>query len=150
VETFPSNNITESTTRVISQSFEVHAELSPGNSQPSLRNQSCWYAHPGCNPGYRFERRLELPDPPARIQGHVWVILQSFGRDSSRVHANPGLRPGLRSARVAQIRFEKCLGSATALSFLSSRAKPRDLRFRGPLLETRNDKGELCVSMKIR
>jgi hypothetical protein len=32
---------------------------------------------------------------------------------------------------------------AMTLSFLSSRAKQRDLRFRGPLLETRNDKGEL-------
>jgi hypothetical protein len=48
------------------------------------------------------------------------------------------------------------LANATNLNRKSGGAKPtcpgvpwRDLRFRGPLLETRNDKGEVGVSMRI-
>jgi hypothetical protein len=47
--------------------------------------------------------------------------------------------------------------NATNLNRKSGGAKPtcpgvpwRDLRFRGPLLETRNDKGEVGFSMRIR
>jgi hypothetical protein len=48
--------------------------------------------------------------------------------------AKPGLRPGLGSARPVQIKFERCLGSATTLSlqrpspFCHHGAQPRDLR----------------------
>jgi hypothetical protein len=40
--------------------------------------------------------------------------------------------------------------NATNLNRKSGGAKPRDLRFRGPLLETRNDKGKVGVSMRIQ
>jgi hypothetical protein len=40
--------------------------------------------------------------------------------------------------------------NATNLNRKSGGAKPRDLRFRGPLLETRNDQEEVEVSMRIR
>jgi hypothetical protein len=42
-------------------------------------------------------------------------------------------------------RFSNCPCLATTLPFLSSRGQPRDLQFRGPLLETRKDKGEVGV-----
>jgi hypothetical protein len=47
-------------------------------------------------------------------------------------------------------RFSNRLFLATTLSFLSSRAKRADLRFRGPFLETRNDREEDGVFMRIR
>ena len=40
--------------------------------------------------------------------------------------------------------------NARELDRKSGGAKPRDLRFRGPLLETRNNKGEVGVSMRIQ
>jgi hypothetical protein len=40
--------------------------------------------------------------------------------------------------------------NATNLNRKSGGAKPRDLRFRGPLLETGNDKGKVGVCMRIR
>ena len=50
---------------------------------------------------------------------------------------------GTADFKPVQIRFEKRLGPQPLFVEpwpfpLSSRAKPRDLRFRGPLLETRN------------
>ena len=40
--------------------------------------------------------------------------------------------------------------NATNLNRKSGGAKPRDLRFRGPLLETLKDNGEVGVSMRIQ
>ena len=41
------------------------------------------------------------------------------------------------------------LANATNLNRKSGGAKRADLRFRGPLLETRNDKGEVGVPMRV-
>jgi hypothetical protein len=40
--------------------------------------------------------------------------------------------------------------NATNLNRKSGGAKPSDLRFRGPFLETRDDNGEVGFSMRIR
>jgi hypothetical protein len=58
------------------------------------------------------------------------------------------LTPLLRKLRFKERRMK--FANATNLNRKSGGAKPRDLRFRGPLLETRNDKGEVGVSMRIQ
>ena len=79
--------------------------------------------------------------------------LLSMKPPSFPLSSRPGFPATLRwtRLRVRLSRKERRIkfANATNLNRKSGGAKPRDLRFCGPLLETRNEKGEVGVSRRI-
>jgi hypothetical protein len=72
----------------------------------------------------------------------------------SLLSSRPGFPAKLRWTRL-RVRLSlkerrMKFANATNLNRKYGGAKPRDLRFRGPFLETRNEKGQVGVFMTIR